>query len=254
MSNLESRIVHCNQLDAEWFAARCGKVTASDVAKVLSFLVKGARKGGETAARAGYKASIIGEILTNEPDMDIGFTTGYMNRGNNEEPKAREVYQVVSDLEVRQVGFVLHPTIERAGASPDGLVVGASGMVEIKCPKSKTHIEYILNDSLPEEYEPQVMFELACTGLEWCDFVSYDSRMPARHRMFIKRVYRNEERIAEINAGVELFLSEAFDTIARMNGANPQPELVKEQLRKSVSLDDALLTDADIEWAKGGFK
>lgn len=251
-------IVECSQGDMDWFLARTGRVTASDVAKTMAFRMKGEKKGEPLESRNGYMASIIGEILTGEPDMDIGgYLTDYMRRGIDEEDRAREVYAVVSDVEVQRVGFVIHPTIERAGASPDGIVSG-DGMVEIKCPKSKTHIAYMLTGVLPEEYEPQVMFELACTGLEWCDFVSYDSRMPRRHRMFIKRVYRDEERIAEINAAVLQFLAEADSTIERLNRLNPESEIspkehLKEQLRRSLEPDpndEALITDEEIEWAK----
>lgn len=208
------KIVPCTQGEMDWFEARCGRVTGSEVIHAIAIAKIGKNKGGSTEARKAYMASIIGEILTGNVDME-GYATGAMNHGIDEEPRAREVYEMVEDVEVQQVGFVIHPTIERAGASPDGLV-REDGSLEIKCPKSKTHIQYVLSGELPDEYEPQVMFEIACTERDWCDFVSYDSRMPRWCRMFMKRIYRNEERIHEINAGVLQFLQETDDTIGEM--------------------------------------
>lgn len=221
MSTLESRIVHCRQGSIEWFEARCGRVTGSDVAQALAIAKIGANKGGDTEARKGYKASIISELLTGEPDME-GYVTGPMNRGSDEEPLARAAYEVATDLDVKNIGFVIHPTIERAGSSPDGLV-GTDGCLELKAPKSKTHIKYMLSGELPDEYEPQVMFELATTEREWCDFVSYDSRMPSGLQIFCKRIYRNEPRITEINNGVIRFLEEVDEVIYRLNKLRTEP-------------------------------
>lgn len=216
-------IVPCIQGSVEWFQARCGKVTGSEVVNVMAFGKRGDKKGSELAARADYKVSIISELLTGQPDMDSGFATDAMNRGIDEEPKACLAYEMITDDEVTQVGFVLHPTIELAGASPDRLV-GTAGILEVKCPKSRTHLSYLLADQLPPEYEPQVMFELACTGREWCDFISYDRRFPRQMgRMLVKRFYRDEARIAEINGQVEQFLAECFDVIEQLRKRYGKP-------------------------------
>lgn len=222
----------------EWFSARCGRVTASEVANAISIAKTGKNKGGSTEGRKTYLASIVAEILTGEPDME-GYITGSMNRGRDEEPLARAAYEVATDLDVSLVGFVLHPTIERAGCSPDALV-GPDGLLEIKNPKTKNHIAYMLSGELPEEYEPQVMFSLACTEREWCDFVSYDSRMPPGLRIFCKRVYRNEERIREINEGVVQFLEEADDIIRRLRPMVEEPApKVAEPVDPELGLTDA---------------
>lgn len=260
---LDARIARCDeglvvQGTHAWFMARCGRVTASEVASVRLALT-GKNKGGSTEGRRTYMASIIGEILTGEPDME-GYATSSMNRGKDEEPRARAAYEIANDVDVDTVGFVLHPTIERAGSSPDGLV-GADGMLEIKNPKSKNHISYMLTGELPEEYEPQVMFSLACTEREWCDFLSYDARMPKGLRFFIKRIYRNEPRISKINADVLQFLDEADEIIRQLKKRygvpDIRPAVVHKAKREDAVMTDPELgiTDADIEsvypeWAR----
>lgn len=244
------RILRIPQGSHEWFMARCGRVTASDVDKVMAFLKRGEKKGGDTEARAGYKATIVGEILTGEPNMD-GYVTSFMSDGVENEPYARAAYEVSQDVSVDTVGFIIHPNIDRSGASPDGLV-GNNGGVEVKCPKTKNHIAYMLAGELPEEYEPQVMFNIACAGREWWDFVSFDARLPLRHQLFIKRVYRNEHRIKEIEEGVMRFLDEVDATIAKLDRINPQVSL-KEALQKSIdALDPALgIQEEDLPaWAR----
>ena len=235
--------------------ARCGRVTASEVADALAFLKRGDKKGGDTEARKKYKARVVAEILTGEPDMD-GYVTSFMSRGTDNEPYARAAYEVAQDVSVDTVGFILHPTIERAGASPDG-IVGDRGGLEIKCPSSANHIKYLDEQILPEEYEPQVMFNLACSGQEWWDFVSYDDRLK-RHPLFIKRVYRDESRIAEIEQGVMTFLADVDNLIARLDSLYPldhvprPAQVFTEQLRQSIAEDPELgITDDDLpEWAR----
>lgn len=225
--------VNVRQGSREWHSARAGRVTASEVSKVLM--------DPKTETRSGYMAQIISEILTGEPNME-GFLNPYMDRGTAEEPAARDAYAVRENVWIDQVGFVIHPTIERAGSSPDGLI-GTDGGVEIKVPKPSNHISYMIAGQLPKKYEPQVMFNLACTEREWYDFVSFDPSLPTRHQLFIKRVYRDEKRIKEINDAVLSFLGEVDDLIAKLDGMNP----VIEQLRKAVEIEDGLgITDADI--------
>lgn len=223
-----------------WFMVRCGKVTASEVANALAIAKIGKNKGGSTEGRKTYMASIIAELLTGEPDME-GYATSSMNRGTNEEPRARAAYEIANDVDVDTVGFVLHPTIERAGSSPDGLVC-TDGMLEIKNPKTKNHIAYMLTGELPEEYEPQVMFSLACTEREWCDFLSYDARMPKGLRVFCKRIYRNEPRIAEINSGVLQFLDEADEIIRQLKARYGVQDIAQKPLSKGKQ-EDAIMHD-----------
>jgi hypothetical protein len=243
---LASRIVPCTQGELDWFMARVGRCTASEVINALSIAKTGKNKGGSTEGRKTYMASIVAEILTGEPDME-GYATSSMNRGTNEEPRARAAYEMAYDVDVDVLGFVIHPDTDRAGSSPDGLV-GADGMLEIKNPKTKNHIQYMLSGELPEEYEPQVMFSLACTEREWCDFLSYDGRMPAGLRVWCKRIYRNEPRIREINAGVMQFLEEADEIIYNLRkiiGNEPPPPVkVPEVLDPNLYLTDADIPEA----------
>ncbi len=195
------KILGLQQGSEEWLAARAGKVTASRIADVLAKI-----KTGEAAARRDYKAQLVAEILTGQP-QDSGYINAEMQWGTEQEPFARAAYEVATDSMVDQVGFVLHPTIERAGASPDGLV-GDSGMVEIKCPKTATHLQYLLAKKVPAQYEPQMLWQMACTGREWCDFASFDPRLPSELQLFVVRLQRDDKRIAEMEAEVNGLLNE----------------------------------------------
>lgn len=236
------KIIQCTQGDSTWFSARAGRVTASKVAAVLNFL----KRGGESAERAAYRVQLAAEILTGQPTME-GFVTSYMQWGTENEPYARAAYEVRNDVSVDTVGFVIHPTIDRAGASPDGLV-GKDGGAEFKNPKTSTHIEYMLAGVVPPEYEPQVMMNIECCEREWWDFNSFDSRLPLRHQLFTVRVYRNEARIAEINQGIADFNGEVDALIARLNEMNPEVDIAA----SIPFIDPAMgITDADIPaWAR----
>lgn len=188
------------QGSAEWLAIRCGKVTASRVADVIA-----KTKTGYGASRANYMAELIAERLTGAPAEK--FISGPMAWGTEKEPEARALYEFLTDAEVSQVGFVPHPTISDSGASPDGLV-SDDGLVEIKCPNTATHIDTLLGQTIPAKYATQMQWQMACTGRQWCDFVSYDPRMPDNMRMFVRREARNDAMIAEISEEVGKFLAE----------------------------------------------
>jgi predicted phage-related endonuclease len=138
-----------------------------------------------------------------------------MIHGTETEPEARRAYEFFVDRDVQQVGFIPHPKIAMAGASPDGLV-GDDGLLELKCPQSATHIETLLTGVIPDKYFKQMQFQLACTGREWCDFASYDNRLPERMRLFVKRVPRDREAIAEIEDAVVVFLTEIERTVEQL--------------------------------------
>ncbi|MFB6449289.1 lambda exonuclease family protein [Bradyrhizobium tunisiense] len=184
----------------EWKALRCGRVTASRVADIVA-----KTKSGYSASRANYMAQLITERLTET--VAEGFTNAAMQHGTETEPEARSAYEFYQGVSVEQIAFVPHPTIDQAGASPDGLIDG-DGLVEIKCPQSATHLETLLGQAVPGKYETQIQFQMACTGRQWCDFVSYDPRMPENMRLFIKRVPRDSARIAELEAEIIRFLKE----------------------------------------------
>ena len=183
-----------------WKQIRLGKVTASRVADVVA-----RTKSGWGASRANYEAQLLCERLTG--DIPDSYTNAAMQWGTEKEPDARSAYEFRTDKTVELVGFVEHPTIAMSGASPDGLV-GADGLLEIKCPQSATHIETLLGRSVPGKYITQIQWQLACTGRQWCDYVSFDPRMPESMSLFIARVDRDQSMIADLEKQVREFLTE----------------------------------------------
>lgn len=190
----------------EWFAARLGKVTASRVSDVTA-----ATKSGPAAARKNYAAQLVAERLSGETGPT--FSNAAMQWGTDTEPQARAAYSLEKGLPVSQIGFVDHPNIEMAGASPDGLV-GQDGLVEIKCPNTATHIETILRGTADAKYVKQMQFQMACTQRQWCDFVSFDPRLPPEMSLFVQRVAVDAEAIEEIESKVREFLSEVSTTVS----------------------------------------
>ncbi|MCA0338956.1 MAG: YqaJ viral recombinase family protein [Proteobacteria bacterium] len=188
----------------EWHALRCGKVTASRVADVIAQTSK-----GWGASRANYAAELIAERLTGV--SADGFTNAAMQWGTDQEPNARMAYEFMHDVTVEQIAFVVHPSIPDAGASPDGLV-GESGMVEIKCPNTATHIDTLIKQTIPSKYITQMMWQMACTGRKWCDFVSYAPRLPESMQLFVKRVERDNSTIENLEREVVAFLMEEVET------------------------------------------
>ncbi len=197
-----------DQRSAEWFAARCGKATASCIADILA-----RTKTGWGASRANYKARLVSERLTGVP-ADT-FSNAAMQWGTDKEPDAISAYSFRHDVDVEAIGFVDHPTIPLSGASPDGLV-GTDGLVEVKCPNTATHIDTLLGQKVPEKYVTQMLWQMACTGRVWCDFVSYDPRLPESMRLFVQRVDRDDAAIAEMEKLVAEFLVEVDATVASL--------------------------------------
>ena len=195
----------------DWFQIRMGKVTASRVADVIA-----KTKTGYSASRENYMAQLVVERLTQTKAES--YTNAAMQWGTDQEPFARAAYEAAQGVMVEEVGFVRHPTIEWAGASPDGLVGGeGEGLVEIKCPNTATMIETLLSQKVPGKYITQMQFQMACTGRKWCDYVSFDPRMPAKAQMFVKRVDRDDEYIAEIEAEIVKFLAEVQSQVNQLN-------------------------------------
>lgn len=192
-----------------WKVLRLGKVTASRVADVVA-----KTKSGYSASRANYLAQLIAERLTGVPAES--YTNGAMQHGIDTEPEARNAYCFYQGVTVEQVVFVAHPKIDQAGCSPDGLV-GADGLVEIKCPNTSTHLETLLGQAVPAKYIDQMQFQMSCTGRKWCDFVSYDPRMPEHMRLFVRRILRDDKRIAELEAEISSFLLEMAVKLSQLN-------------------------------------
>jgi putative phage-type endonuclease len=192
----------------EWFAQRLGKVTASRVADIMA-----KTKTGVSASRGNYLAQLVAERLTGQ-SADT-FKSGAMQHGTETEPQARMAYEAETGQIVTEVAMINHPTIEMSGASPDGFV-GTDGLVEIKCPNTSTHIASLMADKAPSGYIPQMQWQMACTGRAWCDFVSFDPRMPEDMQLLIKRVPRDEALIAEYEAEVIKFLAEVQETVDKL--------------------------------------
>jgi len=191
----------------EWFAERCGKVTASRIADIMA-----KTKSGPSASRANYLGQIVAERLTGR--VQESYSNAAMAWGTETEPLARMAYELRHDALVESVGFIPHQTISHAGASPDGLV--REGLIEIKCPNTSTHIDTLLDGVVPGKYVLQMQWQMACTGAAWCDFVSYDPRMPEHLSMFVKRVNRDEKHISEITESVIAFLAEVETTLKKL--------------------------------------
>lgn len=205
-----------DQRSEEWFAARLGKVTGSRVADLMA-----KTKTGYSASRANYMAELICERLTGgKADR---FENAAMQWGNETEPQARDAYSFLYDRDVLEMGFAVHPTIADFGASPDGLV-GDDGLIEIKCPNTSTHIDTLLSETVPGKYFTQMQAQMACTGRLWCDFISFDPRLPVDMQMWVKRVPRDDKYIAEMEADIAAFLIELNQKLdalrARYEGAS----------------------------------
>lgn len=202
------------QYSDEWFEARVGKATASRVADIIA-----RTKTGWGASRKNYLAELVAERLTGRPAER--YSNAAMQWGLDTEPQARAAYEFFQDAVVQEVGFIEHPMIPMTGASPDGYV-GDKGMVEIKCPNTATHIDTLLNRTVDGKYITQMQWQMACASRDWCDFVSFDPRMPEHLRLFVKRIERDDERIGELERAVKEFLAEVDATIAKLD---PVPEL-----------------------------
>lgn len=192
----------------EWLLERCGKVTASRIADLMA-----RTKTGWGASRANYAAQLIAERLTG--CVAQSFTNAAMIHGTETEPEARRAYEFFVDCDVQQVGFVPHPVIDMAGASPDGLV-GNDGLLELKCPNTATHIETLLTGGVPDKYFKQMQFQMACAGRKWCDFASFDNRLPERMRLFVKRVEFDRAAVGEIETAVVEFIEEIDATVQQL--------------------------------------
>lgn len=190
----------------EWFKARLGKVTASRISDVLA--------APTTAAFTNYQAQLIAERLTGEPYES--HVTAAMQWGTDTEDEARSMYEFLCSQDVQEVGFMNHPDIEHSGASPDGLV-DDDGLVEIKCPQTGTHIKTFISGSIEKKYRNQMNWQMACTGRSWCDFVSYDPRLPAEHSLCVIKFERDDEAICEMEIKVRSFLDDVEDKLSQMN-------------------------------------
>ena len=196
----------------EWKMLRLGKVTASRVKEIVA-----TTKTGYSTSRDKYMTQLLLERLTGT--VAESYSDAAMQWGTEQEPFARAAYEAAKGVMVDQVAFVNHPTIEMAGASPDGLV-NDDGLVELKCPMSHTHLETLKTKKIPSDYITQMQWQLAVTGRKWCDFVSFDSRMPNHLQLFIARVNRDEEYISFLELEVCKFLNQLEESVKFFNKEN----------------------------------
>lgn len=192
----------------KWKLERCGKVTASRIADLTA-----KTKTGWGASRANYMAQLVAERLTGVPSES--FVSAAMQHGTETEPQARAAYSFLTDNFVEEVGFIHHPAIPMAGASPDGFV-GEDGLIEIKCPNTATHIDTLLGAEIDGKYVKQMQWQMACTGRDWCDFVSFDPRLPVDLQIKVQRVMRDQELIESLEKDVADFLAEVEDKVTRL--------------------------------------
>lgn len=197
---------------SEWFEQRRGKVTASRIADLMA-----KTKSGYSTSRQNYLMQLLCERLTGK--IEEGYKSSAMQRGNDLEAEARNWYQLETGENVEEVSFIDHPKINFAGASPDGLV-GAEGLIEIKCPNTATHIETLRKKEPIDRYYKQMQWQMAVTGRKWCDFVSFDNRLPDNLAYFCKRIPRDEAVIQEIEQEVQAFLLELDVTMAELSVMN----------------------------------
>ncbi len=195
------------QRTEEWYAARCGKVTGSRISDVMM--------APSTQGYQKYRAQLIAERLTGEVDETP--TTAAMQHGIDTEDRARAMYQLETGLIIQEVGFIDHATIEMAGASPDGLVQSEGG-AEFKCPQKEEHIRVCTGGEIKKDYFRQCQWGMECTGREWWDFISFCPMLADEYQLFVRRIYRDEKAILQINERVEAFLESVSEGVLVMEG------------------------------------
>lgn len=198
------------QRSPEWYAERCGSLGASQLADALA-----KTKSGWGASRANLRAKLVVERLTGQ--QEEGFIrSAAMQWGVDKEEEARIAYSFVTGRDVSEVGLYKHPTISGTHASPDGLV-GWTGCIEIKCPNSATHIETLKSNLIAHRYLLQMQWQMACADREWCDFVSFDPRMPDHLMLYIQRVQRDDDMLKILESEVIEFLAEVDEDVKALS-------------------------------------
>lgn len=185
----------------QWLLHRVGKLTGSRMADAMAFL----KNGTEAEARRKLKLQILAERLTGR--MTETYQTEAMKWGIEQEPNAKAHYEETTGELITNCGFALHDTLDGWGASPDGLL-GKHGLLEIKCPATTTHLDYLTTGVVPEKYKPQMLCQLAVTERKWCQFMSYDPRLPEEWCSFVVRYEPSKEELAAVKGHAERFLSE----------------------------------------------
>ena len=222
-------VFDCIQHSPEWYAVRRGNLTASKIAAATGQRKRGT---GELAARRNMRFELLSEILRDKTTDH--YVSPYMDWGIEQEPRARAEYEIRTGQSVEPLGFIFHPTLDRCGASPDGYIA-PNGLLEIKCPETHNHLEYIDSGIVPVEYVPQMAWQMACAGpeIEYVDFVSFDPRLVEELQLFVIRYERDDKRIAEMEEQAIEFLSEVAQMAERLK-VNAKLPTLEDKLRESV--------------------
>ena len=213
----------------EWKAARIGSLGASSLHEALA-----RTKTGWGAGRANCRARLVIERLTGIAQDT--YVNAAMQAGIDNEPDARTAYEFVNDADVMQIGLARHPTLAHTHASPDGLV-GADGLIEIKCPQPAQHLATLEGEPIADKYQLQMLWQMRCCDRAWCDFVSYSPAFPAHLRLHVRRFHRDEKRMAIVEKDVSEFLvevDEAVDNLNRRYGMAPA-DVVRGQLERGLA-------------------
>jgi putative phage-type endonuclease len=209
----EGAVIAVEQRSPEWILARVGSLGASRVAEVIA-----KTKSGYSTSRANLLGELVAERLTGKPAA--GYTNAAMAWGSEQEAAARRAYAFEEEVEVEEVGLVLHPSIAGTHASPDGLVLdrnGELGLVEIKCPfQTAIHLDTLRTGAVKSEYYVQMQWQLACTGRDWCDYVSFDPRLPPEIQLYVRRIPRDNDHIEILEAEVRAFLDDLDNVVAEL--------------------------------------
>lgn len=190
-----------NQGSDDWLKLRLGMPTAS---RVKDLMAKGSGK-----TRANYMDKLISEILLGSVGDEI--KTIHMDWGNKTEPQARSMYELENNIDVKQVAFVIKENIF-VGCSPDGLI-GESGLIEIKCPKTETQLKTYKMGKIPSIHRAQIQAQIWICEREWCDFVSYDPRIDGEGSYFQFREFRDDKKISDIEQAVKIFNDEILSKL-----------------------------------------
>jgi putative phage-type endonuclease len=201
-------LISSKQRTTEWYDARRGQVGASRIADIMA-----RTKSGTAASRKNYMCELLCARLTGN-DLDQ-YESEAMRWGTEHEPEARAVYEATTGNIVEECGFIVHPTIIGAGASPDGLV-GSDGVLEIKCPGTSAHLETLLENHIETKYQYQMAWQIECTARKWADFVSYDPRLPEKLSVKVIRFIPEKALLDDIRAGVIQFLKELDEMERRL--------------------------------------
>lgn len=201
--------------DPSWLPARVGKLTASRMADAMSMVKDGAKlKDGTQKMKPGAdRYNLLKDLLAErlEGSAVDHYVSDAMKNGILYEPEAAMAYEAATGNIAEPGGLIDHPEIEFFAATPDRFI-GRDGLVEIKCPTSRTFVTWVTDGGVPEQHKPQMLAQLACTRRKWVDFVAYNPQNPPQYRLFIRRFEPTPEQIIFVENVAREFLDE-LDTM-----------------------------------------